>query len=105
MNMPAFNLQQTQTPAQIANIGHFTTIGNIRWQSAYQLMVNPQLVTQMLDERFPLDNGSHADVKQYIVYFRHVMAFFKDGSYLKLRINRFRLTAGSSKYSTNRFQC
>ena len=81
MNMPAFNLQQTQTPAQIANIGHFTTIGNIRWQSAYQLMVNPQLVTQMLDERFPLDNGSHADVKQYIVYFRHVMAFFKDGSH------------------------
>lgn len=85
MNMPAMNLHQTQANAQPATFGQFTTMANIRWQSAYNMMVNPQLVTQMLDERFPLDNGSHADVKQYVVYFRHVMAFFKDGSHCGLQ--------------------
>ncbi len=38
----------------------------------------------ILDQHFALQNGSHKDVKQYVVYFRHVMAFFADGSHCGL---------------------
>lgn len=34
----------------------------------------------ILDEHFPLDNGSHHDVSSYLVYYQHLLAFFPDGS-------------------------
>ncbi len=34
---------------------------------------------QLLDRLFPLENGSHNDVTAYVVDYRHVMAYFKDG--------------------------
>ena len=65
MNMPAMNLHQAQTNDH-ALMGQFSTVANIRWQSAFQVMDNDASVMQMLDERFPLDHGSHADVKEYV---------------------------------------
>jgi len=35
---------------------------------------------EFLDEVFPLENGSHQDVSSYVVYYRHLLAFFEDGS-------------------------
>jgi len=34
----------------------------------------------LLDQTFPLDQGSHRDVAAYIVYFEHVMAIRHDGA-------------------------
>lgn len=33
-----------------------------------------------LDKHFPLATGSHSDVKNYVVYYHHLLAFFDDGS-------------------------
>ncbi|WP_394130826.1 malate synthase [Shewanella maritima] len=33
-----------------------------------------------LDNNFPLANGSHADVRSYVVYYTHLLAFLKDGT-------------------------
>jgi malate synthase len=40
--------------------------------------------SEILDQHFALQNGSHKDVKQYLVYFCHIMAFFADGSHCGL---------------------
>ena len=40
---------------------------------------------QFLDNKFPLDSGSHQDVCSYVVYYQHLLAFFKDGSQSGLR--------------------
>lgn len=33
-----------------------------------------------LDRVFPLENGSHKDVSSYVIYYKHLLAFFPDGS-------------------------
>ncbi len=33
-----------------------------------------------LDKVFPLSAGSHQDVRSYVVYYQHLLAFFADGS-------------------------
>jgi malate synthase len=35
--------------------------------------------TAMLDKLFPLEHGSHQQVKSYVVYYQHLLAFFADG--------------------------
>jgi len=35
---------------------------------------------QFLDKVFPLENGSHQDVSSYVIYYKHLLAFFPDGS-------------------------
>ncbi|QTH63304.1 malate synthase [Psychrosphaera ytuae] len=35
---------------------------------------------QFLDSVFPLEHGSHKDVKSYVVYYRHLLAFLEDGT-------------------------
>lgn len=35
---------------------------------------------KFLDKVFPLDHGSHGDVQSYLVYYNHLLVFFKDGS-------------------------
>lgn len=32
-----------------------------------------------LDKIFPLDEGSHQDVSSYVIYYKHLLAFFPDG--------------------------
>lgn len=33
-----------------------------------------------LDKVFPLENGSHKNVSSYVIYYKHLLAFFPDGS-------------------------
>ncbi|MCG9580330.1 hypothetical protein L1D13_16170 [Vibrio tubiashii] len=40
---------------------------------------------QLLDRLFPLENGSHKEVTAYVIDYRHVMAYFKDGSHSGLK--------------------
>lgn len=35
---------------------------------------------QVLDQHFPLSNGSHQDVCSYVIYYKQLLAFFADGS-------------------------
>lgn len=35
---------------------------------------------QFLDSVFPLEHGSHKNVKSYVVYYRHLLAFLDDGT-------------------------
>ena len=35
---------------------------------------------QILDQYFPLSNGSHQDVCSYVIYYKQLLAFFADGS-------------------------
>ncbi|MFT6269836.1 MAG: malate synthase [Alphaproteobacteria bacterium] len=35
---------------------------------------------RFLDENVPLAQGSHKDVKSYVVYYHHLLAFFEDGT-------------------------
>ncbi|QSX40189.1 aldolase/citrate lyase/malate synthase family protein [Shewanella cyperi] len=37
-------------------------------------------VAALLDRHFPLAQGSHAEVRGYLVYFQHLLACFEDGS-------------------------
>lgn len=81
MNMPAYNLNNLTTETSSTVNALVAASNNARWQSAYNLLENEDAVFQMLDSRFPLQERSHKDVKQYVVYFRHIMAFFADGSH------------------------
>ncbi|QSX33821.1 malate synthase [Shewanella avicenniae] len=40
---------------------------------------------QLMDELFPLSKGSHQDVKGYLVYYQHLLACGKDGTFTGLR--------------------
>lgn len=40
---------------------------------------------QILDELFPLESGSHQDVTAYMIDYRHLVAYFKDGTHSGLR--------------------
>ncbi len=40
---------------------------------------------QFLDKVFPLSKGSHKDVRSYVVYYQHLLAFFEDGSQAGLK--------------------
>ncbi|WP_117232428.1 hypothetical protein [Vibrio maerlii] len=40
---------------------------------------------QMLDQLFPLENGSHGEVTSYEIDYRHVQAYFADGTHSGLR--------------------
>lgn len=44
-----------------------------------------QYSKRFLDNRFPLAKGSHNDVCSYVVYYKHVLAFFADGTSTGLR--------------------
>ncbi|MFC3032857.1 malate synthase [Pseudoalteromonas fenneropenaei] len=43
-----------------------------------------QLAKQYLDEHCPLEFGSHQQVTHYVVYYRHLLAFFADGQHCGL---------------------
>ncbi len=43
---------------------------------------------QLLDRLFPLEHGSHQDVTSYVIDYRHVMAYFKDGGHSGLKHNK-----------------
>jgi malate synthase len=57
-------------------------ISELNLQRSAQLT---QYSKRFLDNRFPLAKGSHSDVCSYVVYYKHVLAFFADGTTTGLR--------------------
>lgn len=53
-------------------------------QVMFAVTMEQQQACDVLDQHFALQEGSHKNVHQYIVYFNHVMAFFADGTHCGL---------------------
>ncbi|WP_070971849.1 malate synthase [Vibrio sonorensis] len=49
--------------------------------SCHQQTEKQMRAKQLLDRLFPLEHGSHQDVTAYVVDYRHIMAYFKDGGH------------------------
>jgi malate synthase len=80
MNMPA---QQILT----SHIGTMGFDNFINEEVSILKALNEQRMRELmtysksfLDKVFPLENGSHQDVSSYVIYYKHLLAFFPDGS-------------------------
>ncbi len=65
--------------ASITDRQQLIQAANSRWTSLHTTASQEETKTY-LDKHFALENGSHADVKNYVVYYHHLLAFFEDGS-------------------------
>ncbi|GBL03840.1 hypothetical protein [Glaciecola sp. KUL10] len=72
-------MDRSQKPiiAEIDNKDAIVDALNSRWTSVCN---QPNQAKDILDQRFPLTEGSHKQVKNYVVYYHHLLAFFADGS-------------------------
>ncbi|MEZ8805312.1 hypothetical protein AB4453_06555 [Vibrio atlanticus] len=82
MNMLTFDKTeiQKQTKPFIAEAVFAVETISAKQQTEKQLKAK-----QLLDRLFPLENGSHQDVTSYVVDYRHIMAYFKDGQHSGLK--------------------
>lgn len=64
-----------------------TTHTQLQPELHHQLSTNEQLglAKQYLNDHCPLEFGSHEDVAHYVVYYRHLLAFFNDGTHCGLK--------------------
>ncbi|GAB55847.1 malate synthase [Glaciecola punicea ACAM 611] len=85
MNMPIAEINRRQEQTQAFAALQVMPVANITEQSDASRLDTYLSPSEMLDHRFALQNGSHKDVKQYLVYFNHLMAFFVDGSHCGLK--------------------
>lgn len=53
---------------------------NSQWRSLFESEGTSSESKAYLDRHFALASGSHSDVKNYVVYYHHLLAFFEDGS-------------------------
>ncbi|MFT6328676.1 MAG: malate synthase [Bermanella sp.] len=58
--------------------------GQIDHNTSYDVLDGCLEPSKILDQYFALQDGSHEDVKEYVIYFRHIMAFFADGTHCGL---------------------
>lgn len=84
MNMPIANANRLEIQKQSFAPELVTPFDLIAQHVTSDVLNNAFKPSEMLDQHFALQNGSHKDVKQYVVYFRHIMAFFADGSHCGL---------------------
>jgi malate synthase len=82
MNMPISNTNRHQIESlSTAKIMPFV---NRKQQSLARLFEGDVNSYEMLDKHFALQEGSHKDVQQYVIYFHHIMAYFADGTHCGL---------------------
>ncbi|MFT5276724.1 MAG: malate synthase [Glaciecola sp.] len=77
------NTQQLAANTKIAPVidsQQLIQAANSKWTSLFDMENGTQLSKDYLDQHFALASGSHADVKNYVVYYHHLLAFFEDGS-------------------------
>lgn len=84
MNMPIAAVNRLEVEKQSFVPELVTTFGETHQHVNSDLINSCPEPSEILDQRFALQNGSHKDVKQYLVYFCHIMAFFPDGSHCGL---------------------
>ena len=82
MNMPISNTNSHQIDSlSSAQIMPFVS----RKQATLAKLLNANVnACEILDKHFALQEGSHKDVKQYAIYFHHIMAYFADGTHCGL---------------------
>lgn len=82
MNMLTFDKTETQKQSKpfIAEAVFAVETISANRQSEKQVKAK-----QLLDRLFPLEHGSHQDVTSYVVDYRHIMAYFKDGQHSGLK--------------------
>jgi len=84
MNMPIANATRLEIQKQSFAPELVTPVDEMVKYANSEMFNNNLKPSEMLDKHFALQNGSHADVKQYVMYFHHIMAFFADGSHCGL---------------------
>lgn len=86
MNMPIADINRRQTKSVTS--AQVLPFAKMRRQTDASMLASELKSSlnkyDMLNQHFALQNGSHEDVKQYVVYFCHLMAFFADGSHCGL---------------------
>jgi malate synthase len=84
MNMPLAAVNRFEIEKQSFMPELVTTFGETPPHMTSDLINSCLEPNEILDQYFALQNGSHKDVKQYVVYFCHIMAFFADGTHCGL---------------------
>lgn len=98
-----------QLVVPVSNSRFALNAANARWGSLYDALYGSDVIPQItglkqgnklnksranaaityskefLDDAFPLIDGSHKDVENYVIYYRQLLAFFADGSTSGLR--------------------
>jgi len=82
MNMQTFENNEIQTNSTSVIASAVFAVEAIKAEQAQEKQMKSK---QLLDRLFPLENGSHSDVTEYVIDLRHVLAFFKDGSHSGLK--------------------
>ena len=83
MNMPITSKRTQQIEAQLRAISAFKM--NLSTSALEQGQTASLFeASAILDQHFALQTGSHKDVKEYVIYFNQLMAFFADGSHCGL---------------------
>lgn len=85
MNMPIADMNSRKFQDEQFIGPNAVNVVSMRKQIDSNVLARFKESYKMLDQHFALQNGSHKDVKQYIVYFNHIMAFFADGSHCGLQ--------------------
>ncbi|MBF7074395.1 malate synthase [Glaciecola sp. MH2013] len=74
------SLAANSQKAAITNKGQLIALNNQRWTSLFASDLDSTASKNYLDQHFALETGSHSQVKNYVVYYHHLLAFFEDGS-------------------------
>ncbi len=84
MTMPIADTNRIEIQKQTNSPERAMPFFNIRQHKDSNVLNSYFEPSEILDQHFALQNGSHKNVKQYVIYFRHIMAFFADGSHCGL---------------------
>ncbi len=120
------SLAGPQLVVPINNARFALNAANARWGSLYDALYGTDVIPQkgdlktgkeynltrgnkvisyakdFLDNTFPLSKGTHHDVSNYLVYYHHLLAIFKDGSSSGLKTSgQFVALAGSKNEPTS----
>lgn len=106
MNMPTKALTQETNQTMNLTLGfdsfineEVSILNGLNEKRVKELMTYSK---SFLDKVFPLEQGSHQDVSSYVIYYKHLLAFFPDGSKSGLKTpNQFVALSGHKSEPTS----